>query len=435
MESCVSRFPLKDPRPLQTGGIAARNRPRPSSLCSGVEGEDNSPSADDPGCATRPPECAKGLRRQEMGCSMLDQLDEALASSLAPGGIPSTAGGGLEDHRTPSLSASAAAPAATAASAAADRIALLERLLRTQEAALSKKDHELRRLQEDNLRFERENREMHRFLADYNLQWVGPSSSASNRADPSSAASSKLPSGRATPMPPAQPSRSPPPNVAASAASASSASAPASVKSSTASTTRPGPAIETTPAAPPDMERVRRAVAELNAIAETCSNEVVKRRDGSHGFDIAPPTLTLTFWKDGLQLDGGSVGRDGTQNPHPHPPASLTHPQLSASMISLNYHPQLSPHPLHTLSCTHAPALACIYAPAPVCTFTGTYAPMHLRLHLCTCVLLAGTGILAARVRRLPPRSAGWLFPIRAQVSAIRRVRRVSGVSGGSGEW
>ena len=49
------------------------------------------------------------------------------------------------------------------------------------------------------------------------------------------------------------------------------------------------------------MERVRRAVQELNALAEGSGGEVVRRRDGSHS--LATPTLHLTFWSDGLQLN------------------------------------------------------------------------------------------------------------------------------------
>ena len=69
--------------------------------------------------------------------------------------------------------------ASRAAARTAARLDQLERLLRTQEAELNRKDKEIRKLQEANRVVKRENREMHHFLADYGLQWVGPSQPAS----------------------------------------------------------------------------------------------------------------------------------------------------------------------------------------------------------------------------------------------------------------
>lgn len=138
---------------------------------------------------------------------------------------------------------------------------------------MCKKDREIRRLQEANELLKRENQDMHHFLADYGLQWVGPAPSSSMGPSNHSINSSA----RATPPP-----QTPPP-----------AAVDVGVDSG----------------APPDMEAVRRSVAELNAIASeaTGSGEVVKRRDGSHGFELSPPTLTMTFWRGGLQLDDGAV--------------------------------------------------------------------------------------------------------------------------------
>ena len=42
----------------------------------------------------------------------------------------------------------------------------------------------------------------------------------------------------------------------------------------------------------PDMERVRKAIADLNALADGGPGEIVRRRDGSHGF--ATPALHLS---------------------------------------------------------------------------------------------------------------------------------------------
>ena len=53
------------------------------------------------------------------------------------------------------------------------------------------------------------------------------------------------------------------------------------------------------------MELVRRAVSELNSLAHGGGGEIVRKRDGSHGF--VTPSLSLTFWKDGLQLDESSL--------------------------------------------------------------------------------------------------------------------------------
>ena len=56
------------------------------------------------------------------------------------------------------------------------------------------------------------------------------------------------------------------------------------------------------------MVAVRRAVDELNGIASG-SGGIVRRRDGSHGFE--EQALSLTFWRDGLQVDNGPLREYG----------------------------------------------------------------------------------------------------------------------------
>ena len=65
---------------------------------------------------------------------------------------------------------------------------------------------------------------------------------------------------------------------------------------------------------------MRRAVDELNALAENGAGEVVRRRDGSHGF--AAPSMTLSFWSDGLRLDGSALRPYGARGRRlsPRPP-------------------------------------------------------------------------------------------------------------------
>lgn len=198
----------------------------------------------------------------------------------------------------------------------------LERLLRTQEAELRKRENEVERLQDENRSLKQENREMHRFLADYGLHWVGGSATSTPRGSVS-AASSVTPSPPPTGSAGAEqrrnrfakpaPSLAQPPRDTGAApqqkASTSNYIAPRAMggadkaaASTDSSTTLQG--LDTSGALP-DMERVRRAVAELNAMADGDAGAIVKRRDGSHGF--ATPSLTLTFWSNGLQLNDGTL--------------------------------------------------------------------------------------------------------------------------------
>ena len=172
---------------------------------------------------------------------------------------------------TSSLSSSSSSGReATTLAACVARLSQMERLLRTQERQLRERDSEVARLR-------RENRQMHRFLADYGMEWVGDEEDG--EAGGGAAAGGKAAAG----------STSTTSTAVATATKASPKLAPA--------------AVSAEPAAAPDMERVRKAVAELNDLASTSTGggEVVKRPDGSHAFSGAHAALTLTFWRDGMQ--------------------------------------------------------------------------------------------------------------------------------------
>lgn len=273
----------------------------------------------------------------------LDMMDDALARDLAPR-HPADRTPAEPDPLQPAVTETAGELAARTAARTAARLDQLERLLRAQEAELRKREGEVDRLQDENRTLKRENREMHRFLADYGLAWVGSSSSGSTPRGSVSAASSVTPSPPATAGAPAD--RPPAPRnrfakqapgtlvpttkggeatttktaVSATAAGTCAASGAAAAPSVPAATTAGAIGASGTSAAtagagaartarkaggPPDMEHVRRAVVELNAMADGGNGEIVKRRDGSHGFST--PSLTLSFWSNGLQLDDGAL--------------------------------------------------------------------------------------------------------------------------------
>ncbi|KAL1504180.1 hypothetical protein AB1Y20_010589 [Prymnesium parvum] len=219
------RFPLKDPRPL--GGAVALNRPPPA-----------------------PPPLVPRAPRHPVA------HDEGPLEELrAPPSLTSEDPPAWKSGATPPSAADAPPAAAADAASPAARALLFERLLRTQETELCAKEREIQRLLDANKQLQRENRELHRFLADYGMQWVGPDAEARRAAPPA----------------------------------------------------RGGRGEGADSGAPPDMEAVRRSVCELNAMAETGGADIVRRRDGSHGLGLTPPTLTLTFWRGGLQLNDGAV--------------------------------------------------------------------------------------------------------------------------------
>ena len=250
-----------------------------------------------PGARSPPKALAPSAATAAPSSAALDRLDDALAKELAPQppSLPSSAS--LPAHPLPTSPSASEVVARTQARTAA-RLDQLERLLRTQEAELRKRDADITRQQEELRALRKENREMHKFLADYGLQWVGPSRGNSNAGSvggsayptpPGSARSGELLPGGGKP---ATGKQSPPPPP--TAGSSSSSSKPAG-----------GSGAKAKPAAQaPDMEAVRRAVSELNALANG-EEQIVRKKDGSHGF--VTPSLTLTFWKEGLQLDDGNL--------------------------------------------------------------------------------------------------------------------------------
>ena len=279
----------------------------------------------------------------------LDELDAALDRAVAPAKpevppspllqpLSAPEKPGPQEPRSPTYGELAARTAARTAA----RLDQLERLLRTQESDLRKRDSEIQRLQRENRSLQQENREMHRFLADYGLQWVGGSERSTPRGESSpstgsSVTSSSAPSrpqtasgdeapGPATAQPrnrfaggsqaqvPARASAKepqPPSSSSGPSAGGRSGKPPREVAalptgSAVAEAGSAGGAPSGCSAgSPPDMERVRRAVQELNALADGTGGEVVRRRDGT--YTLATPSLNLTFWLDGLQLDEAPV--------------------------------------------------------------------------------------------------------------------------------
>ena len=273
--------------------------------------------------------------------SALDHLDQMLAQELISAAakqavqtgampkavLPVGGAAGVGTSASASAMPSAAEMIDTSRRRTAARLDQLERLLKTQEAELRKRDREIQR-QHDELRaLRQENRDMHRFLADYGLQWVGGGATSEGGSSAGSAASSSAASVRPTPpatasgesqQQPQQPQQPPLPSARAGrrqpttttttkAHAARGGGADAAAAATAAVTGAAGVTSPHTKAAggPPEMERVRRAVDELNALAENGAGEVVRRRDGSHGF--ATPSMTLSFWSDGLQLDGSAL--------------------------------------------------------------------------------------------------------------------------------
>ena len=119
--------------------------------------------------------------------SALDHLDQMLAQELISAAakqavqtgampkavLPVGGAAGVGTSASASAMPSAAEMIDTSRRRTAARLDQLERLLKTQEAELRKRDREIQR-QHDELRaLRQENRDMHRFLADYGLQWVG----------------------------------------------------------------------------------------------------------------------------------------------------------------------------------------------------------------------------------------------------------------------
>lgn len=256
--------------------------------------------------------------------SVLDQLDNMLAKELAP---PKPAP--AKSIPPPSsLGPSSPTPAELIEQnrrRTAIRLDQLERLLKTQEAELQRRDDELAQQQEELRALRQENREMHKFLADYGLQWVG--GSAGSRAG-SAAASSASTSSSTAATPPGTASARPKQEQSSAAAPSARSKPPQQqqqrpqhVAGADAAAAKAGEVGKVAvagqnradgrtkawkgSAAPPDMEAVKRAVSELNGLAESSGGEIVRRRDGSHGFTT--PSIQLTFWREGLQLDGGAL--------------------------------------------------------------------------------------------------------------------------------
>ena len=174
---------------------------------------------------------------------------------------------------------------------------------------------------------------MHRFLADYGLHWIGEPSASSPRGDPSSMQSLQTSASFAQ-MGSAKMNADllPPHNrfsgtVEVPRGSESFSTAPTQIAPASRSInigresadrkprteppdTQPPLTSHCSPtsASPgvlkstgiPDMEAVKRAVQELNALADVGPGEVVRRRDGTHVFKV--PTINLTFWADGMQV-------------------------------------------------------------------------------------------------------------------------------------
>lgn len=214
-------------------------------------------------------------------------------------------------------------PQSAAEEVAAARLRQLERLLRTQEEELRRQEREISQLQADKFGLQRDNREMQLFLADYGMRWVGgvgevtaasgtaPQSSDGSEARGAAAGVASRATCDAAPS-------------ASCSASASSAALPAAkgagtgggTGGSTGGGTSPTKAAAGSPAGgsasmPPDMDVVRRAVHELNELADS-SAEVVQCEDGSHRLQQSQPTLSLIFWRNGMEVQGGELRPYGT---------------------------------------------------------------------------------------------------------------------------
>ena len=196
-------------------------------------------------------------------------------------------------------------PQSAAEELAAARVRQLERLLRTQEQELRRQEREISQLQADKFSLQRENREMQLFLADYGMRWVGGAGEAS-------AASSTADGAEARGAAAGVASRAACEAGPSSSSSSSSAVVPAAKGGGMGGGTSPCKAAGSAPM-PPDMDVVRRAVQELNELADS-SAEVVQRGDGSHRLQQSQPTLSLIFWRNGMEVQGGELRPYGT--PH-----------------------------------------------------------------------------------------------------------------------
>ena len=95
----------------------------------------------------------------------LDKMDDALTEALTEmQPLPPSSSPGTPSHEQ---AVAVDAPVVTDGAPATAQVILLGRLLKTQDADLRKKDRDIRRLQDANQHLERENRDMHKFLADY----------------------------------------------------------------------------------------------------------------------------------------------------------------------------------------------------------------------------------------------------------------------------
>ena len=161
----------------------------------------------------------------------------------------------------------------------------MNRLLRTQEVELQRRDEQLAALQAESA-LVREQGEMRRFLADYGLQWVGGSKPSSRAVERGAAAEAD-----AAPAPP----------------------------------TRRRQRARKRPAAGGGACRTWRrcAARSTSSTASRASGGIVRRRDGSHGFE--EQALSLTFWRDGLQVDRAAarVRRRVSDRLPPRPPRRL----------------------------------------------------------------------------------------------------------------
>ena len=254
--------------------------------------------------------------------SMLDQLDGELERRvLAAPGAPA--------ERTVAPGRPVEPPAASAAEeVAAARLRQLERLLRTQETELRRQEREISKLQADKVQLQRDNREMQLFLADYGMRWVGGSKDAPPpEAQGVQAVEDPAAEGRGASVG----ARAATGGGGSSSSFSSSSSSCAPAAKAAASPVKAPSAADGSPlkkrVGPPDMETVRTAVHELNELADA-SSEVVRREDGSHGIQASQSTLGLTFWRNGMQVEGGELRAYGTPQcagclePPPPPPAA-----------------------------------------------------------------------------------------------------------------
>ena len=123
----------------------------------------------------RPPLAPSPPRPVPSSVEILEQLDNELLSAVEePPPPPSAAAGVDAGSRGSPLTAQLQAPEQLAS-----KLSAMNRLLRTQEAELQRRDEQLAALQAENARLVREQGEMRRFLADYGLQWVGGSKPSS----------------------------------------------------------------------------------------------------------------------------------------------------------------------------------------------------------------------------------------------------------------